>query len=80
MARHRSLRRRALTRRWLGQELDPHDLLVPFPADFMTIGPVSRRLNSPENDDASLLENVLESNRAFFVKNDLLAAEVLTLT
>jgi len=24
--------------------------------------------------------NVLESNRAFFVKNDLLAAEVLTLT
>ena len=53
---------------------------MPFPADFMTIWPVSRRLNSPENDDASLLENVLESNRAFFVKNDLLAAEVLTLT
>ena len=31
-------------------------------------------------DDLDLLMNVLESNRAFFVKNDLLAAEVLTLT
>ena len=31
-------------------------------------------------DDLDLLMNVLESNSAFFVKNDLLAAEVLTLT
>jgi hypothetical protein len=30
-------------------------------------------------DDLDLLMNVLESNRAFFVKNDRLAAEVLTL-
>jgi hypothetical protein len=31
-------------------------------------------------DDLDLLLSVLESNRAFFVKNDRLAAEVLTLT
>ena len=30
-------------------------------------------------DDLDLLMNVLESNRAFFVKTDRLAAEVLTL-
>ena len=31
-------------------------------------------------DDLDLLMNVLESNRAFFAKNDRLAAELLTLT
>ena len=41
--------------RWLGQEPDPHDLLVPFPADQMAMWPVSTRVNKPENDDASLL-------------------------
>ena len=39
---------------------------------------VTARLKSV--DDLELLMNVLESNRAFFVKNDRLAAEVLTLT
>jgi hypothetical protein len=39
---------------------------------------VSARLKSV--DDLDLLVNVLESNRAFFVKNDHLAADVLTLT
>ncbi len=39
---------------------------------------VTARLKSV--DDLDLLMNVLESNRAFFVKNDRLAAEVLTLT
>jgi hypothetical protein len=38
---------------------------------------VTARLKSI--DDLDLLMNVLESNRAFFVKNDRLAAEVLTL-
>jgi putative SOS response-associated peptidase YedK len=42
--------------RWLGQEPDPRDLLVPFPADHMAIWPVSTRVNSPDNDDAGLLE------------------------
>jgi hypothetical protein len=39
---------------------------------------VTARLKSV--DDLDLLVNVLESNRAFFVKADRLAAEVLTLT
>ena len=38
---------------------------------------VTARLKSI--DDLDLLMNVLESNEAFFVKNDRLAAEVLTL-
>jgi putative SOS response-associated peptidase YedK len=40
---------------WLGQKPDPHDLLVPYPAELMTMWPVSTRVNKPENDDASLL-------------------------
>ena len=39
---------------------------------------VTARLKSV--DDLDLLMNVLESHRAFFVKNDRLAAEVLNLT
>ena len=41
---------------WLGQGPDPHDLLVPFPAELMAMWPVSTRVNKPENDDASLLD------------------------
>ena len=42
--------------RWLGAEADPHDLLVTFPAESMTMWPISTRVNKPENDDASLLD------------------------
>jgi putative SOS response-associated peptidase YedK len=42
--------------RWLGQEADPHDLLVPFPVEPMAMWPISTRANKPENDDASLLD------------------------
>ena len=38
------------------KEPDPHDLLVPFPADQMAMWPVSTRVNKPENDDRSLLD------------------------
>ena len=31
-------------------------LLKPYPADLMTAWPVSRKVNSPANDDASLIE------------------------
>jgi putative SOS response-associated peptidase YedK len=37
-------------------EPDPHDLLMPFPAESMAMWSISTRVNSPENDDASLLE------------------------
>jgi SOS response associated peptidase (SRAP) len=39
-------------------EPDPHDLLVPFPSEPMTIWPISRRVNSPDNDDERLLEEI----------------------
>ena len=44
--------------RWLGLEPDPRDLLVPFPSEPMTIWPISRRVNSPDNDDEQLLEEI----------------------
>jgi putative SOS response-associated peptidase YedK len=43
---------------WLGMEPDPHDLLTAFPADLMVMWPVSRRVNSPDNDDSSLLNPI----------------------
>jgi putative SOS response-associated peptidase YedK len=43
--------------RWLANiEPDPRDLLVPFPADLMTMWPISTRVNKPDNDDAAILE------------------------
>ena len=42
--------------RWLGTEPDPRDLLAPFPSDLMTMWPISKRVNSPDNDDERLLD------------------------
>ena len=42
--------------RWLGLEPDPHDLLITYPSEPMTMWPISRRVNKPENDDPSLLD------------------------
>jgi putative SOS response-associated peptidase YedK len=44
--------------RWLGEELDPRDLMRPFPAELMRIWPISTRVNKPENDDPSIVEPV----------------------
>jgi len=44
--------------RWLGLEPDPRDLLVPFPSDQLAIWPISKRVNSPDNDDERLLEEI----------------------
>ena len=44
--------------RWLGEELDPRDLMQPFPAETMRIWPVSTRVNKPENDGPSVIEPV----------------------
>jgi putative SOS response-associated peptidase YedK len=42
--------------RWLSSiEPDPRDLLVPYPAEPMTMWPISTRVNSPVNDDPDLL-------------------------
>jgi putative SOS response-associated peptidase YedK len=43
--------------RWLSPvEPDPRDLLVPYPEEPMTMWPISPRVNSFANDDASILE------------------------
>lgn len=42
---------------WLSPiEPDPRDLLVPYPAEPMAMWPISTRVNSPKNDDASILD------------------------
>jgi putative SOS response-associated peptidase YedK len=46
--------------RWLGLEPDPHDLLITYPPEPMTIWPISTRVNKPENDDPSILDRVAE--------------------
>ena len=42
--------------RWLGHEPDPHDLLITYPSEPITMWPISTRVNAPENDDPSLLD------------------------
>jgi len=44
--------------RWLGSDPDPHDLLITFPAEPMKMWPISKRVNSPRNDDEGLLAEV----------------------
>jgi putative SOS response-associated peptidase YedK len=50
--------------RWLGEEPDPHDLLRPFPAEPMRMWPISTRVNRPENDEPSLLDEVAATSSA----------------
>jgi putative SOS response-associated peptidase YedK len=47
-------------KRWLGPETDPHDLLVTYPSEPMTMWPISTRVNSTDNDDPSLLDRTTE--------------------
>jgi putative SOS response-associated peptidase YedK len=44
--------------RWLGTEPDPRDLLQPFTSELMAMWPISRRVNSPSNDDEHLLDEI----------------------
>lgn len=46
--------------RWLSLEPDPHDLLITYPSEPMTMWPISTRVNNPENDDPSLLDRAKE--------------------
>jgi putative SOS response-associated peptidase YedK len=46
--------------RWLSLEHDPHDLLITYPSEPVTMWPISRRVNAPENDDPSLLDRVAD--------------------
>ena len=44
--------------RWLSEDPDPADLMVPFPSELMKIWPVSTRVNNVRNQDADLLEPI----------------------
>ena len=44
--------------RWLGRVPDPHDLLISFPAKPTKMWPISKRVNSPQNDDEGLLAEI----------------------
>jgi putative SOS response-associated peptidase YedK len=47
--------------RWLSNiEPDPRDLLVPYPAEPMTMWPISTRVNKPENDEPAILDRAPE--------------------
>jgi putative SOS response-associated peptidase YedK len=46
--------------RWLSDDPDPHEMLRPFPSETMRMWAISCRVNKPENDEASILERVVE--------------------
>jgi putative SOS response-associated peptidase YedK len=48
--------------RWLSDEPDPRDLLKPVPAEPMTLGPVSTRVNTPKNDDPGVIEPMIQAD------------------
>lgn len=41
--------------RWLSPEPDPFDLMT-FPAELMTMWPIDRKVGSPKNDTADILD------------------------
>jgi putative SOS response-associated peptidase YedK len=45
---------------WLSAEPDPRDLLITYPSEPMAMWPISTRVNSPDNDDPSLLDRATE--------------------
>ncbi len=44
--------------RWLSAEPDPNDLLKPFPAELMKMWPIDRKVGSPRNDTADIIEEI----------------------
>jgi putative SOS response-associated peptidase YedK len=51
--------------RWLSDEEDPRDLLKRYPSEPMTMWPVSTRVNTPKNDDPSLIEPLVEADASW---------------
>ncbi len=60
--------------RWLSDEEDPRDLLKPFPAELMTMWPVSTRVNTPKNDDEDLIRPVRLPDEAGSAEADVASA------
>ncbi|CAI2935234.1 protein of unknown function [Aminobacter niigataensis] len=44
--------------RWIGPELDPADLMKPFPSDRMTMWKIGRKVGSPRNDTPDILDPI----------------------
>jgi len=44
--------------RWLSDEPDPGDLMRPLQSEPMRMWPISTRVNKPENDDPSIVDQV----------------------
>lgn len=53
-------------RRWLSDEADPSDLIVPFPSELMRIWPVSMRVNKAGNEGADLIDPVEPEEPSLF--------------
>jgi putative SOS response-associated peptidase YedK len=49
---------RADCERWIGTAPDPRNLLRPFASEAPRIWPISTRVNKPDSDDASILDEV----------------------
>jgi putative SOS response-associated peptidase YedK len=50
--------------RWLGEEEDPRELMRPFPSEEMRMWPISTRVNKPENDDTTILDEIVLGTEA----------------
>nr|WP_269808450.1 SOS response-associated peptidase family protein [Sinorhizobium mexicanum] len=44
--------------RWLSIEPDPFDLMKPFPAELMMMWRIGRKVGSPKNDTADILDPI----------------------
>lgn len=50
--------------RWLGAEPEANELLHPFDPEQMTMWPISTRVNSPRNDDESIIAPLKDASSA----------------
>ena len=60
--------------RWLALEPDPHDLLITYASEPMTMWPISIRVNKPENDEPSLEKPNYTGLDVIIVRDDKIAA------
>lgn len=44
--------------RWLGPELDPRDLMKPFPSDLMKMWPIDSKVGSPRNNTPDIIDEI----------------------
>ena len=52
---------------WLDEEEDPRELMRPFPSEAMRMWPISTRVNKPENDDPTILDEIVRNSYGRFL-------------